>query len=80
MLADLERCCHKWRRLDLKNRVKPLRAKTHIMKGLDAAQKATVLILKSSAKQWQVAAVIKSADGTAIVVNEMRIQRRISLC
>ena len=46
---------------------------------VDAAQKATVLILKYSAKEWQVADVIKNADGTAIVVFDVRLKKSVTL-
>lgn len=46
---------------------------------VDAAQKATALILKSSAKQWQVADVIENADGTAIVVFDVWLKKSVTL-
>ena len=46
---------------------------------VDAAQKATVLILKYSAKEWQVADVIKNADGTATVVFDVRLKKSVTL-
>ena len=42
----------------------------------DAAQKATAPILKSSTKRWQVANVIKNADGTAVVVFDVWLKNR----
>ena len=46
---------------------------------VDAAQKATALILKYSTKRWQVADVIKNADGTAIVVFDVRLKKSVTL-
>ena len=46
---------------------------------VDAAQKATALILKSSTKRWQVANVIRNRDGTAIVVFNVRLKKTVSL-
>lgn len=46
---------------------------------VETAQKATALILKYSAKEWQVADVIKNADGTAIVVFDVRLKKSVTL-
>ena len=46
---------------------------------IDAAQRATALILKSSAKQWHVSDVIKNADGTAIVVFDVLLKKSVNL-
>ena len=46
---------------------------------VDAAQKATALSLKSSTKRWQVAEVIKNADGTAIIVFDVRLKKSVNL-
>ena len=43
----------------------------------DAAQKATAPILKSSTKRWQVANVIKNADGTAVVVFDIWLKKSV---
>jgi hypothetical protein len=43
----------------------------------DAAQKATAPILKSSTKRWQVANVIKNADGTAVVVFDVWLKKSV---
>ena len=45
---------------------------------VDAAQKATTLILKSSTKRWQEANVIKNADGTAVVVFDVWLKKSVS--
>ena len=46
---------------------------------VDAAQKATTLSLESSTKRWQVADVIKNADGTASVVFDVRLKKSVTL-
>jgi hypothetical protein len=46
---------------------------------VDAAQKATTLSLESNTKRWQVADVIKNADGTAIVVFDVRLKKSVTL-
>ena len=45
---------------------------------VNAAQKATALILESSAKRWQVADVVENADGTATVVFDVRLKKSIN--
>ena len=44
----------------------------------NAAQKATASILESSTKRWQVADVIENADGTTIVVFDVRLKKSIN--
>ena len=46
---------------------------------VDSAQKATTLSLESNTKRWQVTNVIKNADGTAIVVFDVRLKKSVSL-
>ncbi len=46
---------------------------------VDAAHKATALILKSSTKRWQVADVIKNTDGTAVVVFDVWLKKSVTL-
>ena len=45
---------------------------------VNAAQKATALILDSSTKRWQVADVVENADGTAIVVFDVRLKKSVN--
>ena len=44
---------------------------------VEEVQKATAPILKSSAKRWQVANVIKNADGTAVVVFDVWLKKSV---
>ena len=44
---------------------------------VDAAQKATAPILESSTKRWQVANVVKNADGTAVVVFDVWLKKSV---
>ena len=46
---------------------------------VNAAQKATALILESSTKRWQVADVIENTDGTAIVVFDVWLKKSVTL-
>ncbi len=45
---------------------------------VDEAQRATTVILKSSAKCWEVADVIKNADGTGVVVFDIRLKKSVN--
>ena len=45
---------------------------------VNAAQKAAALILKSTAKRWQVAEVIENLDGTAIVVYDVWLKKSVN--
>ena len=44
---------------------------------VEEVQKATAPILKSSTKRWQVANVIKNADGTAVVVFDVWLKKSV---
>ena len=46
---------------------------------VNAAQKATALILESNTKRWQVADVIKNADGTSIIVFDVWLKKSVTL-
>ena len=45
---------------------------------VDEAQRATTLILKSSAKRWEVGDVIKNADGTGVVVFDAWLKKSVN--
>ena len=44
---------------------------------VEEVQKATAPILKSNTKRWQVANVIKNADGTAVVVFDVWLKKSV---
>ena len=46
---------------------------------VNAAQKATALILESSTKRWQVANVVENSDGTAIIVFDVWLKKSVDL-
>ena len=46
---------------------------------VNAAQKATTLILESSTKRWQVANVVENSDGTAIIVFDVWLKKSVDL-
>ena len=46
---------------------------------VNAAQKATALILESSTKRWQVANVVENSDGTAIIAFDIWLKKSVDL-
>lgn len=57
---------------------KPYNAQIEVhTRKVEEVQKETAPILKSSAKRWQVANVIKNADGTAIVVFDVWLKKSV---
>ena len=46
---------------------------------VNAAQKATALILESTTKRWQVADVVENSDGTAVVVFDIWLKKSVNL-
>ena len=46
---------------------------------VNAAQKATALILEPSTKRWQVANVVENSDGTAIIVFDIWLKKSVDL-
>ena len=46
---------------------------------VNAAQKATALILESSTKRWQVANVVENSDGTAIIAFDVWLKKSVDL-
>ena len=57
---------------------KPYNAQIEVhTRKVEEVQKETAPILKSSAKRWQVANVIKNADGTAVVVFDVWLKKSV---
>jgi len=46
---------------------------------VNAAKKATAIVLESSTKQWQIADVVKNSDGTAIIVFDIQLKKSVTL-
>ena len=46
---------------------------------VNAAKKATALILVPNTKRWQIADVVKNTDGTAIVVFDIWLKNSVTL-